>query len=180
MLRDADERTIHDVVRGRLALALVSARAELCSNKACGRERLCLARFGPRANIHDPKGACPNMTDAEWKIVRIGIARSMLLVRRWIMTGGEEQAEKEDAEAERAAAARGKKTLHRKARKALSARWGTYADDLWGEIVGNRLRRPRDIRRANAEIIAYMADRGIYSAAELGEYQSEPSAPREE
>jgi hypothetical protein len=68
-------------MKGRLALALVSARAERCANKACGRARRCLARFGPGANYHTPMGSCPNMSAAEWRAVSWGMEAGLMILR---------------------------------------------------------------------------------------------------
>jgi hypothetical protein len=72
----SNEPSLHDdaILKGRLALALVSERAGECPNKACARKRQCLARWGQNFNFHKPTGDCPNMTESEWRIVGFGMS----------------------------------------------------------------------------------------------------------
>lgn len=69
------------VMRGRLARALVSARAEACPQKMCGRKRPCQGRFGKHGdNFHTKLGACPIMDEVEWKAVSFGTQGTLKLV----------------------------------------------------------------------------------------------------
>jgi hypothetical protein len=73
MKNRTDSRHHNWLLKGRLVLAIVSARANLCPNKRCGRERRCLARFSLRSNYHRKLGDCPIMSEAEWRAVSLGL-----------------------------------------------------------------------------------------------------------
>jgi hypothetical protein len=64
-----------DIMRGRLALALVSARAKHCPDRRCARQRHCLAELKRGSNFHTRLGNCPIMTEAEWSAVSLGMQR---------------------------------------------------------------------------------------------------------
>src|ERR687894_563351 len=77
-----DERVFHAILKGRLVLALVSARAERCPRKTCGRLRRCAARFGQvGSNFHTRIGDCPNMGEAEWRVISLGMQRNLQLLK---------------------------------------------------------------------------------------------------
>jgi len=110
----SDEPSLHDdaILKGRLALALVSERAAECRNKACARKRQCLARMGKGFNCFKPMGDCPNMTETEWRMVGFGMACMRLRLSAWLRAEDDEAFAREAAlpphERRRAQAARAK------------------------------------------------------------------------
>ena len=75
-IMDERERRIW---QGRLFYAIVSARAKECPNRKCGRKGYCLARFGQKElNFHTKIGACRNMSEAEWRIVSLGMCTNYI------------------------------------------------------------------------------------------------------
>ena len=173
MLENTDERTIHDVMRARLALAIVSRRAHECPNKACGRKRRCLARLRkPSFRLNDPLGECRNMSEAEWRIVGLGMRRVQKRFERFYP--------QRDAELAAALNALPKKKREelkadiRAARERLAAqeanepqRGMSYFEWLWLEEEGGGLAARTDVAEAYAEAIAYWAERGVKSALEI-------------
>jgi hypothetical protein len=173
---NADKRTVHDVMRAQLALALVSRRAHECRNGSCGRKRQCLARLRPPDfKIHEPLGDCPNMSGAEWRIVSLGMQRVYKRFERFY------------PERDRAIMA-AIDTFPKKERDALKAHlkriWAkqgaeeakerhrgvSYFEWLWTEEVGLSLESPKDVGKAYAGAIAYWAERGKKSAEEAGDW----------
>jgi hypothetical protein len=72
---------LRDILRGRLAWALVSERARSCPRGGCGRRRMCLGAMKPGSNFHTKIGDCPNMMEHEWRLVSLGMWRSLKRAR---------------------------------------------------------------------------------------------------
>lgn len=171
MLKDAGERTGHDVMRARLALALVSKRAHECPLKACGRKRRCLAGFGPPDfNLNGRLGNCPNMSEAEWRIVRLGLGRARDAIERaYRHRDAAFEAEidalpKEDRDMLRADLEAARERLE--AQRAKKPERMTYFNWLWMERDGWRIAARPDVAAADAEVIAWWRERGVTSALE--------------
>jgi hypothetical protein len=147
-----------DIVRGRLALALVAGRAQNCPNRRCARARRCLGE--QRTNVHAPMGACPKMTVKEWRAVSLGVQRQFLRARAfykqqdaWIDTlSKEERATIREAEAAAEAAAR------------KSTGKPTYWFRLWMDDGDVELVAPQDGKGLAEALIAERAKAGCVCA----------------
>ena len=165
----SDEPSSHEdaILKGRLALALVSERARDCRNRACARKRQCLARWGKDFNFHKPTGDCPNMTEAEWRIVGFGMSCVEIRLRAEVRAI-------DDAEYDRIAALplaerRRAQAAWRKEIEAEEAALRTraeprhpYAVYLWVDAPIEK----RDIAATGRKLIGQMADGGCRCAAE--------------
>jgi hypothetical protein len=163
---DASDRDSRAIARARLALALVSARAHQCPNKRCGRVRHCLGAMKLGHSIRAPMGDCRNMSAAEWRVVSLGIMRNAERQRRFFRQQDALLDAALDAfpKAERAEL---RAAIRRAGEPAGDDKGGvSYWSMLWLEDVGGRLVAPPGIVRANAEIVAYWAKRGVRSAVE--------------
>lgn len=169
-----DDRNFHLVFKGRLALALVSARAERCPDKRCARLRRCGARFGQvGSNVHTPIGACPNMSAAEWRAVSVGIQMNDMRLAPWFaarrasadaadeIVSWEEQ--KRRWNTPEAAAARAESEKRRLASPGVE-----YWVLLWRDFHEDTLAYPRDRRAADRLVIKYMRRCGCRCAAAMG------------
>ncbi len=166
MWEEGDEWSL-DVMRARAVLALVSRRAHLCPNRACRRRRLCLGRFptdGPI--VHGPLGDCPNMSEAEWQIVFLGMKRVMKRFERYYRArdtafdAAIDALPKKERDELRADIAAVKEKMEAEAAKRPPPRV-SYFEFLWQEDQGWHLAARKDVREAYAEAIAWGKKRGM-------------------
>jgi hypothetical protein len=158
--------------QGRLALALVSARASECPNRRCGRKRHCLARFEPGKNIHDRIGTCPNMSEDEWRIVSLGMQRNVFGVLQpfeWARLEAEEAAKPKISWEEQKRRYWSKEEVEKRAeaarREERSPGW-TYGKYLWLTPRNGKLEITTDMAGRGLKLIEAMAKLGCRCAKE--------------
>jgi hypothetical protein len=152
----ASEDHWRDIVRGRLALALVAGRAQNCPNRKCARARRCLGEA--RGNDHEPMGCCPNMTRKEWRAVSLGMRRNFLR--------GRELVKRLDAAFDNLAKAEQEAVLAAgEAAAQKPSGWKpTYWFWLWMDDGGDALVAPRDGAGLAEKLIAERAKAGCRCA----------------
>jgi hypothetical protein len=172
---ELDDRIRHDVMRARLVLGFVSARARACSNGACGRQRRCLARYRPGTWLCDRLGACPNMSEAEWAVVRLGIRGNGRRLKPWLEARAAEQEAKAPSDIWKLSAEERWRRWHlpeavaaraEEERQRLAQPGPLYAQLLWQEVHDDTVVMPQDLRAAEARLLRRMAERGCRCAAE--------------
>ena len=166
-----DGRTLRDIMKGRLALALVSARAKKCPRKDCARKGRCLGRLA--TSFHAPIGDCPNMSAAEWRAVSLGVQRNLMRLKpsmearraREASSAGLDRiswAEKvRRYNAPEAVAARAEA-----ARRQAASPGGLYAEMLWYEPGDDGLKLPRDTSGAGRRLVGDLAAAGCLCAGD--------------
>jgi hypothetical protein len=168
-----DDRWARWVMRGRLALALVSARAETCRQKTCARKGHCQARFGKRGdNFHTKLGACPIMDEVEWRAVSFGMQGANKLLEPFFRA-------LDDAAAEASPKLSWEERQRRywspeavRAREAAERRrlahpgWPIW-ELVWNEARGEEgLVLPRNLAAMENKLVAFMAEEGCRCARE--------------
>jgi hypothetical protein len=159
-------------MRGRLALALVSARAATCPQKQCGRRRHCQARFGKAGdNLNTKLGACPIMDEVEWRAVSLGIQAARMLLEPDYSAREEAEAAKrpklsfEEEERRRRSPEAARERAEAKQRR-LAHPGFPYWDLAWIEAHEGTLFLPRDPAEMQRQFLAFMAEEGCRCARE--------------
>ena len=165
-----------DIMRGRLALALVSARAQKCPNRRCARKRHCLAAFRHDSNFHTRLGNCPIMSEIEWRAVSLGMQRvGTKIQRRPRAHAGPPDPSSQKLSAEeqhrRFWSAEAVKERADAEERTKRFRW-PYASFLWTETEGERLAEPKNIAAAERALVAFMLGQG-WSCAKAGRVTEE-------
>jgi hypothetical protein len=118
-----DDRTVCDILKGRLALALVSARAQ-----GLPAQGLRAAAAVPWAvedeSFHAPIGDCPNMSAAEWRAVSLGHPAQPAAAAKPAMEAQRARAAGGDGGGPETSAGRGRRGMRRTARRGGRMRRG--------------------------------------------------------
>jgi hypothetical protein len=166
-----DDTTAHRIMRARMTLALVSARAKKCP-RVCKRQRRCLARFGRWGdNFHDSPIPCAVMDAAEWAAIGLGMQMNIKRVQAYYEAKDEEReaAAPKISWEEKKRRWWSREEVEKRAalqRRVMAHPGYPIEDTLWQEVRGESLALPEDILETGEMLVKFMAERGCRCAIE--------------